>query len=113
MKFFTRPLHYYILIFVFFTIDLFAQNDFQPGYVLTLDKDTLYGQINLQAIARMCRACVFRSDKNAESVEYLPDEITPIQIPAFPSKNRILTFRRNKRQRSCIKPLTRCLRTSE
>ena len=76
MKFFTRPLHFYILIFVFFSIDLFAQNDFQPGYVLTLDKDTLYGQINLQAIARMCRTCLFRFDKGAEPIEYLPGEIT-------------------------------------
>ncbi len=64
-----------LALFSCFSLSSLAQKDFLPGYLLTLDMDTLFGQIDLQTIPKMCRTCIFRTDKNTEPVIYSPGEI--------------------------------------
>src|SRR5690606_14484166 len=52
-----------------------AQSDFRPGYIVTLEGDTLQGLINLRGDKLNARDCIFKQDDNSEKVTYTPDQI--------------------------------------
>jgi len=51
-----------------------AQKDFRSGYIITLDEDTIYGEIDYRGDIQMCKVCKFKTDSNNEK-EYLPEEL--------------------------------------
>lgn len=55
----------------------FAQRDFRPGYIITNDNDTLYGQIDNRGNQSLSTSCVFLS------ADGIKTEYTPYDIRAF------------------------------
>lgn len=64
-----------ILILVLSTIGLCAQTDFRRGHIITLNSDTVYGEINYSNEGKLNQVCYFRSPAG-EIVEYTPEELT-------------------------------------
>lgn len=52
-----------------------AQSDFRPGYIVTLEGDTLQGLINLRGDKLNAKDCIFKQEDNSEKVTYTPDQI--------------------------------------
>lgn len=52
-----------------------AQTNFQPAYIINLQSDTLFGEIDDRGDARNCRICIFRSGEGQEPVSYKPGDI--------------------------------------
>jgi hypothetical protein len=71
-----------ILLIIFATLSLqisFAQSDFKPGHIVTLEGDTLRGLINLKSKESNGTQCEFK-DENGELHIYLPFEIQEYEI---------------------------------
>jgi hypothetical protein len=62
-----------IISFVLIANNSFCQNDFRNGYIITLEKDTIIGQVNYRSNTKNYKSCIFK-DKQEER-EYYPDEI--------------------------------------
>jgi hypothetical protein len=54
---------------------LFAQSNFKPGYVISLEGDTLYGQVDYRGNELMAKVCSFIPANEETAVKYLPGEI--------------------------------------
>jgi hypothetical protein len=52
-----------------------AQTNFQPGFYITHQYDTIYGEIDNRGDLRNSRICDFRSNEKAESKSFAPGEI--------------------------------------
>lgn len=52
---------------------LFGQNDFRNGFIITLDKDTINGQLDYRSNLKSYESCIFKSEQ--ERVEYFPRQI--------------------------------------
>jgi hypothetical protein len=65
----------FFLIILFFVELLQAQTDFKPGYVISIDGDTLYGEIDYRGDILMGEICKFRNS-NREIIEYSPNDIS-------------------------------------
>ncbi|MEZ5069820.1 MAG: hypothetical protein R2751_02335 [Bacteroidales bacterium] len=52
-----------------------GQSNFKPGYYITHQLDTVYGEIDARGDIRNARTCSFRSDKNAGVVDFKPNDI--------------------------------------
>ena len=61
---------------VSFSLLLFGQADFRPGYIIDLNLDTLYGQIDFRGEVRNSKVCDFRTDEKAEPQRFAPGEIS-------------------------------------
>jgi hypothetical protein len=71
-----------ILLIIFATLSLqisFAQSDFKPGHIVTLEGDTLIGSINLKSNMGNGEQCEFKGE-NGETHIYHPFEIKEYQI---------------------------------
>lgn len=67
-----------ILIFccvLFVSFSLKAQSDFQPGYVIKNNDDTLKGFIDLRNNEMCSKKCIFKEAETNQSMEFLPGEI--------------------------------------
>lgn len=67
-----------ILVFIFFTIlgsIIWAQTDFQPGYIITNEFDTLKGFVDYRGDIRNSTVCVFKTATSTESQTYYPADI--------------------------------------
>ena len=53
----------------------YGQTDFRPGYYITLDQDTIYGQIDYRGDVKNMEQCVFRASRDAGPTELSPGEI--------------------------------------
>lgn len=53
----------------------YAQNSYQPGYYISNNQDTVYGQIDNRGDLRNGRICSFRSGEDGETMQYSPDQI--------------------------------------
>lgn len=64
-----------LLLFCFISIvNLVAQENFKPGYIITNSNDTIKGfisQLNKDAFTK----CSFKKNLNEKSIDYLPGEI--------------------------------------
>jgi hypothetical protein len=58
-----------------FPISLNAQTDFYPGFYITNQGDTIYGEIDNRGDIRNCRVCTFRLNENSEKISFEPGEI--------------------------------------
>ncbi len=57
------------------SISLQAQNNFRPAYYITLQSDTIYGEIDDRGDARNARVCTFRPGDGEATVSFDPGEI--------------------------------------
>lgn len=64
-----------ILLFVCCFLSIKAQTNFLPGYIITLENDTLHGLIDYRGDTRNARRCDFREKATDPVREFLPDEI--------------------------------------
>jgi hypothetical protein len=51
----------------------FCQNDFRKGFIITLEKDTIIGQVDYRSNTKNYNSCIFKGEQ--EEREYYPDEI--------------------------------------
>lgn len=73
-----KPLPLRILIIIAFTFSswtLYAQSNYRPGYIITLSKDTVYGQIDYRTDDMNARRCTFKPDGSSIINTYIPNEI--------------------------------------
>jgi len=59
---------------------LFAQVNYQPGYIVQNTGDTLRGWIDYRSSGIMSEVCNFRRSKTAESTVYTPKELRSFQL---------------------------------
>lgn len=52
-----------------------AQSDFRPGYIITLQGDTINGLINFNGDKANAKNCIFKKETDLEKVTYTPDQI--------------------------------------
>ncbi|MCF8299285.1 MAG: hypothetical protein K9J13_17180 [Saprospiraceae bacterium] len=64
-----------ILIFIFLSGVINAQTDFRPGYIIKLEGDTVFGEIDYRGDQLMCELCKFRLSEQAEETTYFPKDI--------------------------------------
>ncbi len=73
-------------IFTLFSLILFlsfkclGQTNYQPGFYITLENDTIHGLINDRSGIGNFSNCQFKSDKPSKPVKYLPEEIQSYQF---------------------------------
>lgn len=77
-------------LFCFFSVSIFAQNDFLPGYIVKNTGDTVKGFIFMGSSKENSQKCVFRKDRKAKSVTYRPDDIR-----SYHFENSLFYFSRN------------------
>ena len=54
---------------------LYTQTDFRAGYVIKLDGDTLYGELDYRSNSSMSKVCTFRKSKGDTIKHYYPNDI--------------------------------------
>ena len=54
---------------------LWAQHDFQKGFIITLKQDTLHGFIDNKNARNISKTCVFKSAEDAKPQKYAPEEL--------------------------------------
>ncbi|MBB3699094.1 hypothetical protein KMW28_07985 [Flammeovirga yaeyamensis] len=74
-------MRYLLLLFIVLSVNCLAQNDFRPGYIITLNQDTVYGKIDYRGDVLMAQQCKFKSKKGEVTLFY------PKDISAFRFKN--------------------------
>jgi len=65
-----------LIAFTFFVVianSSFCQNNFRNGFIITLEKDTIIGQVNYRSNTKNYKSCIFKSDQKVR--EYFPEEI--------------------------------------
>lgn len=68
----------HLLISVIFCLAVFsvsAQDYFNPGYIITLEQDTVQGLVELRTDKINASCCVFKADADASPVTYYPGDI--------------------------------------
>lgn len=70
-----RPTLFWSVCLTFFTISLNAQTNFLPGYYISMQFDTIYGEIDYRGDHRNCHLCTFRPGEGIEPVSFKPGDI--------------------------------------
>lgn len=65
---------YFALILVLNNI-CFSQHDFRKGYIITNNKDTIYGLIDYSNPSKNSEYCSFRKDSLSDVIEYSPENL--------------------------------------
>jgi hypothetical protein len=65
---------------LFTTVLLNAQTDFQPGYIIKTNGDTLIGEIDYRGDILMGKVCRFKLNKNDKEIIYSPDDINEFKF---------------------------------
>jgi len=68
-----RKIIFAIIFFIVTANISFCQNDFRKGFIITLENDTINGQVNYQSNARNYKSCIFKIEQVER--EYYPGEI--------------------------------------
>jgi hypothetical protein len=64
-----------VFLLLFSISETAGQTDFQPGYIITIENDTIIGLIDYRGDIRNSKKCSFKPDENSQSIEYNPFEI--------------------------------------
>ena len=64
-----------IPLFLCFSGTINAQQDFRPGYIITRDMDTLYGEIDYRGDILMSTTCRFKAPETKKIKTYTPDDL--------------------------------------
>ncbi|RSK45736.1 porin family protein [Hymenobacter perfusus] len=88
------------IVFLLAAIDLSAQTNFVPGYVVTLSGDTLRGEVDYRGAQRSARQARFRTAAGAEVTEYTPAQIRGYGFPRVRlyESHKIITDTASQRQ---------------
>lgn len=62
-----------IIFYAGITTSSFGQNDFRNGYIITLENDTINGQVNYRSNLNNYKSCIFKNEQ--EERKYSPHEI--------------------------------------
>lgn len=82
---------------------LYAQSNYRPGFIITLQKDTVYGEIDYRTDQKNAKRCVFRAENNAaEPVVYHPFDILGYR---FTDDGRYYVSRNIELQHGVPKPI--------
>lgn len=65
-----------VLLFLIPSLQLLAQNNIREGYIITLQDDTIHGEIDFRTSAMNMKRCVFRKKGETSFKTYLPGEIS-------------------------------------
>lgn len=71
-----HPLLFLAASLTVFSFSLKAQTNFQPGYYITLQHDTIFGEIDMRGEQRNSSICTYRSNEDSESISFAPGEIS-------------------------------------
>lgn len=63
------------IVIIFLPNLLVAQQNFIPGFIITMDEDTIHGLIDSRGAMRNAMNCSFRKDKSDQITKYLPVDI--------------------------------------
>lgn len=63
------------ILFLGMALNVMAQTDFIPGYIITNEKDSIHGFIDYRGDILNSARCVFKTNKDSEPMVYLPSEI--------------------------------------
>jgi hypothetical protein len=72
-----------ILLFVLCNFVSLCQSDWKDGYIITLENDTIHGQINHLAYNSMGEECRFRNGPKSPAFSYYPKDIKGFFITNF------------------------------
>lgn len=64
-----------ISTFSFPIITAYAQSNYRPGFIISLQNDTIYGQIDFRTDRMNAKRCVFKPEGNPDIVTYYPYDI--------------------------------------
>lgn len=67
----------YLSLFVISVSFASAQDDFRPGYIITLEHDTIHGEIEYRSNAKNYQSCIFKKDNSTK--EYTPQQLIAYQ----------------------------------
>ena len=65
-----------VLLFLIPSLQLLAQSNVREGYIITLQDDTIHGEIDFRTSAMNMKRCVFRKKGDTSFKTYLPGEIS-------------------------------------
>jgi hypothetical protein len=54
---------------------LHAQTDFRPGFYISLENDTIFGEIDYQGEKQSAKTCFFRQNENSQILQFEPKDI--------------------------------------
>ena len=69
-----------LFIFAFSIQKASAQSNFQPGFIITNDSDTIHGLVDYRGDLRSSTICTFKVDNKSNAQEYKPEEIKGYRI---------------------------------
>ena len=69
-----------LFIMAFFFHKASAQSNFQPGFIITNDNDTISGLVDYRGDMRSSTICTFKVDNTGNAQEYKPEEIKGYRI---------------------------------
>ncbi len=87
-----RAISLALIIFCISSVS-FGQQAFKPGYVITLENDTLAGQIKNTSYSESSEVCIFRDSLQGRTIRYSPGEIAGYKISEdqyYVSLNRVI-----------------------
>jgi hypothetical protein len=65
----------FLLLFFFSSLALHAQGNFRPGFIITMQQDTIFGEIDLRINRLNAESCLFRASDSSEVQRFAPFEI--------------------------------------
>lgn len=65
----------FIIFIISFPAYLFGQENLRPGFIITNDRDTIYGDIDFRTDPMNAKQCIFREKGHNSTQTYLPFEI--------------------------------------
>lgn len=75
METFRHPKSIFLSIFCLVSLSCFGQSDFQEGYYITLQGDTIHGLIDNRGEIRNSKLCIYQRDESSDEIKFAPDEI--------------------------------------
>jgi hypothetical protein len=70
-----RVSYLFLLLFFLPTLALRAQSNFRPGFIITMQQDTIYGEIDLRTNRLNAERCTFRANGSSEIQVFTPFDI--------------------------------------
>lgn len=64
-----------LTIVIILSLETYGQLNYQNGYVITLEDDTIFGKINDGGSFRNSRSCLFKDNKGGKAKKYSPQDI--------------------------------------
>lgn len=80
MKIFKTKRVFFLALYNLMVFGVRAQSDFRPGFVVTLQGDTINGLINFRGDKGNTKSCIFKNEVNSKKVTYTPGQIKSYQF---------------------------------